>query len=985
MRERDRWKLCYFTVHSLKPHRMQPMKRMILASLLLSLAQACSSPPSSPPPKAKKLLDNKLPDATLQPIDNTKMITPGRSELVSVEKAEGDLAYQKATLDNGLTILTLEDHTSPVAAIQLWFHVGSKNEAIDRTGFAHMFEHMMFRGTQLLGPKSHFDYIRKTGGDANAYTAFDQTVYVQEVPANQVEMVFWLESERMAFLRIDEDGFKTERNVVAEEFRMGREAPYGNVLEELLPKLFPKHPYSWSPIGDMDQLKASTSAELQTFWETYYIPNNATLVVVGDIKHEEVQELARKYFGWISRYPDPPKLAAPAMPATMPAIEVKAKNGPAPIVGFAFRGVPAGHKDAQALELLGSILGGGESSRLYKSLVVEKKTAMFALGGSFSLELEGVLGAIAVLSPLGSDKDVVAKDILDTIEKLRTEGAEEKELLKAKNAALRAIIEEQRTAANKANRLGTAFVIEKNLPDVNKRYEQIRAITNEDIKRVTAQYLAPEKAIKLNIVPNLLGSLFGGGGAAASAPTSEESKTPASGPTGKPDLKRPSWMASAPPVAAPLQQANFPAPKETVLTNGLKVVYLEDNELPTVTAFMGIPYGSFSEAAANQGTAAMASSMLTRGTKSYSYVSLSEELETYALTLSGSTNVDTTVVSASAIKDEAPRMMKLMAEAILTPTFPQDQLDLLRGQMKTGKAIEEMEPNYIADKELRKRLYGEHPYSRVADGDSKSLDKITPALMQKWWSTFVRPDTSTLYIAGNLSEADALKLAEESFGAWKATGAAPKVALPAFPAESDTKIYLVERAGNQAQIRVGYRALGYADPRLIDTRVINQVFGGGFSSRLNDAIRVKRGLSYGAGGGFGPQRFSGAFRVSTFSKNETVGETVQAIIDEIERLIAEPPTEEEVAVAKTYLSGSYVLQREEPKALLEDHWLIKYAGLPADYATRYLTQIDAATTATMKEAVNALIHSDKLVIVVVGDSKTLLPQLEKIAPVEVIK
>jgi predicted Zn-dependent peptidase len=178
-------------------------------------------------------------------------------------------------LDNGLRVISLEDHSAPIVAVQLWYHVGSKDEQADRQGFAHMFEHMMFRGTDKLGPKDHFDYVRRTGGNCNAFTAFDQTVYVNELPSNQLELLLWLESERMAKLKIDEGGFDTERKVVEEERRLGLNQPYGDVLEKLLAELFSQHPYRWSPIGQIEHLRASTPDDIQKFWDTYYVPNNA--------------------------------------------------------------------------------------------------------------------------------------------------------------------------------------------------------------------------------------------------------------------------------------------------------------------------------------------------------------------------------------------------------------------------------------------------------------------------------------------------------------------------------------------------------------------------------------------------------------------------------------------------------------------------------------------------------------------------------------
>src|SRR5713101_8275717 len=266
--------------------------------------------------------------------------------------------YRDITLDNGLRVLTLEDHSCPIVAVHLWYHVGSKDERPERQGFAHMFEHMMFQGTDRLNNTDHFNYIRRTGGDCNAYTSFDQTVYIQTLPANQLERALWLEAERMGFLRIDQTSFDTERKVVEEERRMGLNRPYGTLPEKALAEIFKVHPYGWTPIGKISHLRASPAQELRDFWMRYYVPNNATLVMVGDIHHDEAQKLAKKYFGWMPREADPPRVTVQEpMPKEAREITLSEDNAPAPIVAVGWRTVPARHDDAIHLELLGLILG----------------------------------------------------------------------------------------------------------------------------------------------------------------------------------------------------------------------------------------------------------------------------------------------------------------------------------------------------------------------------------------------------------------------------------------------------------------------------------------------------------------------------------------------------------------------------------------------------------------------------------------------------
>ncbi len=902
---------------------------------------------------------------------------------------ERPFGYEETTLDNGMRVITLEDHSTPIAAVQVWYHVGSKDEKPNRRGFAHMFEHMMFRGTQNIGPKAHFEYIRKVGGDANAYTSFDNTTYIQEVPSNQVEMVLWLEAERMAFLKINDGYFDTERNVVAEEYRLGREQPYGTAPDKILSQIFTKHPYRWTPIGDMDELRAASADELQEFWNTYYVPNNAALVVVGDVKHEQIVEQAKKYFGWIPSYPEPPRVTVKEPKRTKPLeIKIKERNGPVPIVGLGYRTVPTGHDDEIELDMLGRILGGGESSRLYRDLVTERDLAIVALSAGFSLEDDGIFAAGAVLSPFGDESDEVLAVLREHLAKVRKDGVTDAELTKAKNGMLRDAVTSQQTVASKAQLIGDAAVIKDDLEAVNRHFKEIDAVTVKDLVEVAERHFKPEQEIVIRIEPNLMGFIvdqFKGDKKKSKKDDGPKGAEEISGEgSGKPGLKRPDHLGTEPTVAPPVAPKVEIDHSDRVLDNGLKVVVLENHEVPFVTYTLGMRYGAFSDPADMPGAASMAASMLTRGTEGYDYEALTDELDTYAISLGGSVSLDVGSVNASAVTPQAGRAMKLLAEVVRHPTFPADELPKLVKQTRTGLAITERSPQYLADRELRRHMFPGHPYARLPDAQSQELDAITVEGLSGWWKGHVRPDTTVLYVAGDVTPDRAFELAKEHFGDWAATGAAPKVDVPAVPPRSKTKIYLVDRAGDQAQIRVGHVGITRAHEDWVTARVLSDFFGGGFNSRLNDTIRVKKGLTYGARGGFSASRFGGRFEVSTFSKNSTVGETVRSILEEIERLKKEAPSAKEEAMSKSYLLGRFAGQRETPQDLVGDLWSLEYQALPEDYYQRYLDSVAGVTSKTMNDAAKRLVDGDELVIVVVGPAKRLKSQLRGIAPIEVV-
>jgi zinc protease len=905
-----------------------------------------------------------------------------------IDASTAKLPFRMKTLANGMRVIVSEDRSAPIAAVQVWYHVGSKDENPERQGFAHMFEHMMFRGTGHTSDKDHFEFIRSVGGDNNAYTSFDNTTYIQKVPASQVEMVLWLESERMAFLEINDRNFQVERKVVEEERRVGLERPYGDALEKLLPQMFTTHPYRWTPIGNIPALRAATSAELQQFWETYYVPNNATLVVVGDVNSDDIFAMAEKYFGWMPRGADPPRVTVREPEQTAPReFRIKVENGPVPIVGIAYFAPEVGHPDGEALSILMTVLGGGESSRVYRALVDEKRSAMVAMGGAFSLEQAGIAGVGAVLAPLGDTRKALA-DLQAEIERIRRDGITEEELEKARNQALLARIAQLSSVESKASALGNAAVIEGDPRRVNSSIDRIRAVTLEDVKRVANTYLADSRRNEITIESSIAGFLFG----KMVKPKAQEEEAPvAQSPEGarfgggKPGLERPEFYGEKPPVAEMRLAFDYEKPKTVTLDNGLRVVIAEDSEIPLVTYTLGVRYGAFADPAGAPGTASAAASTITRGTENYTYKAFTDLTDRHAISVGASASLDSTTVTASAMTEFAPLALELMAEVVRRPTFPKEEFTKFIDQQKTGLAISEASPEEIARRILRERIYGTHPYARTASGLVKDQDKLTADGARQWWYTYVRPDRSVLYIAGDVDREDVLALVKKHFGDWGAEGKAPKVALPEIPRPEDTTIYLVDKkAAGQAQIAAGHLGITRASKDYPYALIAGQAFGGSFGSRLNETIRVQKGLTYGAFGGFSASRFAGQFTVGTFTKTDKAPETVEVLLGEVDRLLDQPLDDKEVRSAKNYILGSWGVQRETPQDRIADWWLIESNDLPADYFKTLMGRVSKASPRDVARAMRRLVHPDKLSVIVVGDAAALKARLEKLAPVTVL-
>ena len=898
--------------------------------------------------------------------------------------AEKAFDYRHITLDNGMNVISLEDFSSPIVAVQVWYAVGSKDEQPDRQGYAHMFEHMMFKGTDRVAQDEHFNFIRKVGGTCNAYTSFDQTVYTQCLPSKELELALWLEAERMSFLKIDQDGVNTERKVVEEELRMGENRPYGNVFKKVAAELFTVHPYRWTPIGNLAHLRATSVADLRAFWNRYYLPNNATLVVVGAVKHSDVQKMAERYFGWIPAGPQPPRVAIDEpQPTAARTIVIEDENAPAGQVMLAWRTVPIGHPDETALEFLSEILGGGNSSRVYRRLVAESQTAVEAGSWAYTMQQAGLFSIDATLPPSSENYEIALSSLAEQLEKIQTQGVSEEELEKARNQLLKRSVTEALSVENKARLLGTAAVTMGDLPRVNTVLDDIRAVTGDDVRRVANRWLNKDRVFRFIIKMNAEGM------AAArkdddAAPITAEAEHVAP-PPGREGVVR----GTAFPAQAPFSKSDatlFDLPfKEAKLPNGLTVMAVSNPKAPFVSVMLGIRNGAWTER--KPGTAAMTLAMLTRGTKQHSEAELAAQLEQYAITLAGFANKDNAAVSMDCVTEHLERGVGLMAKVVLEPAFDKEEFDKLLTQEITGLKIRQQDPSYLAECRFNKAVFGEHPYSRPVKGTPQQLEQLSADDLKLWWSKFARPDQSTLIFAGDITLPQAVKLAKTHLGKWKTDLVEMGLLLQDIPQPQPTHIVLVNRPGSaQAQLRVGHLGITRRQqPDYFISMIAGGYFGGSFNSRLNENIRVKRGLTYGAHGGFNPLNMAGTFEIGTFTRNESVVETIEVILEQVRQFRTVPPTDKEFNDTRSYLFGSFARNREMPQQVARDLWMIESQNLSRDYFRRLFGTIEKATPEDCITLTQKVVHPDALTIVVVGDAGILKDKLEKIAPVTVVQ
>jgi zinc protease len=895
------------------------------------------------------------------------------------------LPYEKYTLPNGLEVILYENHKLPLVAVDLWYHVGPANEKPGRTGFAHLFEHMMFEGSEHVGEKAHIKYVEGAGAtDINGTTNYDRTNYFETLPSNQLELALWLESDRMGFLleTLDRAKLTNQRDVVRNERRQGEGTPYELADEAVGHLLFPKtHPYYGNVIGSHADIEAARLNDVRDFFQHYYIPNNASVAIAGDFDRANVKTLVAKYFGPIPRGPAVEKPAVVTPPIESERRETITDTVQLPRVSMAWL-TPEAFKPGDAeTDFFVRVLGGGKTSRLYRKLVYEQQIAQSVKCQNESLILTSMAQCDVTARPGVKPEDLEAA-IDKEIALLREKGPTQAELDGARTGYLTQKIRGlQRLGgfggvADMMDRYNQYLGDPGYLPKDIARYQ---AVTTASVRAIGQKVFGQNQRVVVYAVP--------GKKVIEDVPRSPED-TDANvkvTPPYSPEFETAqSWRKDAP-KAGPAPELHLPAPKTFALQNGLKVYLVEEHTLPVISASLVNLAGSEENPADKPGLAAFAARMLSEGTSSRSSVELADDTESVGAQLMTDATMDMAAASIGVLSNNTDAALVLLSDVSLHPAFKPEEVERIRKQRLVAIQQEADQPVATALRVGWKTLYGDDAYGYRDIGTTASVQAITGEELQKFWSEHYAPGNAALFLAGDVTEAESRRLAEKNFGGWTAGEARPPK-IPQAPAAPARKVVIVDKPGAPQTALIAFGlGLPRATPDYPAVNVMNSVLGGLFSSRINMNLREKNGFTYGAFSEFLFRRGDGPFLTGARVRTDVTGPAARELFAELNRMRTDPATDDELRLAKENalrsLPGNFETVNDTAGRMAE---IFTY-GLAVNYYQKLPGDYAAVTAAQVEKAAQDHVHPENLIVVAVGDRAKIQPELEKLnlGPIEV--
>src|SRR6266853_1489327 len=857
-----------------------------------------------------------------------------------------DIPYERFVLDNGLTLIVHEDNKAPIVAINTWYHVGSKNEKPGKTGFAHLFEHLMFGGSEHA-PGRYIDGMERIGAtDLNGTTNSDRTNYFENVPTSALDMTLWLESDRMGHLlgALDQKTLDLQRGVVQNEKRQGENQPYGVTRQLLTQNTYPVgHPYSWTTIGEMADLDAAAMNDVQEWFKTYYGPSNVVIVIAGDIDVKTAREKVTKYFGDIPA--GPPVAHQEVWIAKMSGTHRQIVQDRVPQARiYKVWNIPEyGSADADYLDLVSDCLSAGKSSRFYKRLVYDDQIATDVAATVDLREIGGQFVIRATARP-GQSITRVEKELDEELARFIKSGPTPDEMQRIKTQYqvnfIRGI-ERIGGFGGKSDRLAQSQVF-RGSPDAYKiSLKRVQEATAEDLRAEAQKWLSDGVYIlEVDSFPDYKTASTG----------ADRSKAPDTGTP--PELKLPK-----------LQRAT--------LSNGLKVILAERHEVPLVNFALATDAGFASDASSTPGTANLAMQVLTDGTRTRNALEISDQLETQGATLRGSSNLDLSFVSLSALTAKLDPSLDLFADVVLHPSYPENEVKREQKLVLAGIDREQNTPATLALRVLPALLYGPgHPYGNplTGSGTKESVAKLTREDLVKFHDTWLRPNNSTLIVVGDTTLKEVTPKLEKLFAGWK-SGSVPAKNLKTVSMATKSAVYLIDKPGAlQSVIIAGVVAPPRANPQEIAIEAMNNSLGGMFGARLNMNLREDKHWSYGVRSVLRDARSQRPFYAVAPVQTDKTKEALVEMNKEFRGIVGDHPVSAD-ELAKIQANETLKLpgSRETLDALGQSMVDLVQFGLPDDYYDTYAGKVRALKTNDVSQAAKEVVRPDNLIWIVVGD------------------
>jgi len=882
------------------------------------------------------------------------------------------VAFEKYTLPNGLEVILVEDHKLPLTAVNLWYHVGPANEAPGRTGFAHLFEHMMFAATRHV-PRGLADRLLEGAGatDSNGSTDFDRTNYFDTVPSNQLELALWTHADRMGYLldSLDQTALSNQQDVVRNERRQSSEnRPYGIVDEAMFHALFPVgHPYRPMIIGSHVDIQAARIADVRDFFKRYYRPNNATLVIAGDFDTANAKRLVQKEFGTFRRGVDiaSPSVVTPALTSEQrltvtDQIELERLD-----IGWLTP--PKFAPDDAELTIASSILAGGKASRLYQKLVHDLEVAQdvsadqdsYALTSIFQLQAVARAGHTAAeLQPLVDAE----------LKRLADEGPTDREVERARNQIERTLYADLQKVGGRADQLNMYNQYLGDPGYLPKDIERYARVSAADVKRAVRERLRGNARVviyavrgekKLDSDPPPPAPIVASGTESINADEPWRNTTPKPGPVRVPVL---------------------PKPQSFKLANGLTVLHLQRPQMPLVSIELVVNGGLASTDPALPGVPDFAASLLDEGTTTRDSLAIAEQLEQLGSAYNALTLRDTTTLVVESLSRNAGDSMRVLADIAQHPVFPPDEIERERKSRESEIASAREEGATLAGAAFARAVFGPaNPLGVPGIGTEQSVAQTTRDDLNRWWQARFRPQNAALIVVGAIDAASARELAEREWGAWQGVGTAPAPAAVPVPTMIKARAIIVDKPNApQTELRVGRLGTVRTTPDYPALQVLNFIVGGGYTSRINQNLREDKGYTYGAQSRFDYGRTQGAFYVATAVRTDVSGPAVAEILAELARAHSSPISPSEMAQGRGALMQSLPARFETNGAVAASFSDLFVYAFPLDYFQRLPAEYASVRAPAADKLAHRYLDPSTMVIIAVGDRKQVEPALAKL-------